>query len=63
MVAPMKTRGLLDVQELLRRAGRLYGLRRIGSEDFRYIETRLKEVEARIIQMTEQGVEDPFDGF
>lgn len=62
MVAPLKTRGLTDVQDLLRRAARLYGLRRVGEEDFRYIDQRLKEVEARIISMNEQGVEDPFDG-
>lgn len=62
MVAPLKTRGLTDVQDLLRRSTRLYGLRRISTEDFRYLEQRLKEVEARIISMTEQGVEDPFDG-
>ncbi len=62
MVAPMKTRGLSDVASLLRRLTRLYGLRRVSEEDFRYMERRLKEVEARIISMTERGVEDPFDG-
>lgn len=60
MVAPMKTRGLEDVRELLRRAGRLYGLRRIRPDDFRYIEVRLKEIEARIVAMREAGVEEPF---
>lgn len=62
MVAPLKTRGLRDVSDLIRRLRRLYGLRRIGTEDFRYLENRLLEIEARIISMTEQGVEDPFDG-
>lgn len=60
MVAPMKTAGLLAVQQLLARATRLYALRRIGQEDFRFIEERLKQVEARIIAMREQGIEDPF---
>jgi hypothetical protein len=60
MVAPMKTAGLLAVQGLLARATRLYALRRIGEEDFRYIEERLKEMEARIIAMRERQVEEPF---
>jgi hypothetical protein len=60
MVAPMKTAGLLAVQGLLARATRLYALRRIGEDDFRYVEQRLKEVEARIIAMRESGIEEPF---
>lgn len=62
MVAPMKTRGLEEVRLALKRISRLYSLRRIGEEDFRYIEKRLKEAEARIIEMRETKVEDPFDG-
>lgn len=53
MVAPLKTRGIDDLRLLLRRLGRLYGLRRIGEEDFRFIERRIKEIEARIISMRE----------
>jgi hypothetical protein len=60
MVAPLKTRGLTEVRTLLGRVGRLYGLRRIGEEDFRFLDKRLKEIEARIIQMHEQGVEELF---
>ena len=60
MVAPLKTRGLSEIQSLLMRAGRLYALRRISTEDFRFIEKRLKEIEARVIAMREHGVEEPF---
>lgn len=60
MVAPMKTAGLLAVQGLLARATRLYALRRIGETDFRFIEKRLKELEAHIISMREKTTEEPF---
>ena len=60
MVAPLKTRGLDEVQGLLRRAVRLYGLRRIGEQDFRFIEERLKEIEARIISMRESNPLEEF---
>lgn len=60
MVAPMKTAGLTAAQGLLARATRLYALRRIGEDDFRYLEQRLKEIEARIISMRERQVEEPF---
>lgn len=60
MVAPLKTRGLDQVRDLLKRNARLYALRRITTDDFRYLEQRLKEMEARIISMTEHGVEEPF---
>jgi hypothetical protein len=61
MVAPLKTRGVTEVQSLLRRVTRLHALRRVGEEDFRFIAKRLKEIEARIVEMHEQGVEDPFE--
>jgi hypothetical protein len=60
MVAPLKTRGLKEIQSLLQRATRLYGLRRISTDDFRFLEKRLKEIEARVISMRERGVEEPF---
>lgn len=61
MVRAMKTRGLMDVQSLLRRVTRLSALRRIGEEDHEYIASRLKQIEARIIEMTERNVEEePF---
>lgn len=61
MVRAMKTRGLDDVQALLRRVTRLAALRRIGEADYEYIASRLKEIEARIIEMRERNVEEePF---
>lgn len=54
MVAPMKTNGLDDVNRLQARLRRLYGLGRIGQEDFTYLDQRLNEVEERIIQMREK---------
>lgn len=61
MVAPLKTRGLVELRSLIRRNGRLYALRRIGETDFKYIDQRLKEIEARIELMRERNVrEEPF---
>ena len=60
MVAPLKTRGLDDTRELLRRLGRLYNLHRIGTEDYFFIQKRLKEIEARIIVMREANTEEMF---
>lgn len=51
---PMKTNGLSEIRSALRRATRLHALRRIGEEDFRFLEVRLKECEARIIAMWER---------
>lgn len=62
MVMPLKTRGLQDIHNLRGRAARLFALRRIGDGDYKYIDERLAEVEARIIEMRERGTgrEVPF---
>lgn len=61
MVAPLKERGLLEVQSLRSRAARLLGLRRVSRDDYNYIDKRLEEVEARIIEMKEKGVTEEGD--
>ena len=62
MVAPLKTRGLDDLNNLQARLTRLFGLRRIGPEDYHFIEKRLREVEERIVEMSEKinTGNDPF---
>lgn len=50
---PMKTQGLVSVQELKQRARRLRALGRISGVDQDYIVVRLDEIEARIISMSE----------
>lgn len=50
---PLKDAGLREVQSVINRAGRAYGMRRISQEDHDYIKTRLQEVEARIVSMQE----------
>lgn len=49
----LKSRGLVEVQMLRQRARRQYALGRISRPDFDYIDSRLDEVEARIIAMRE----------
>jgi hypothetical protein len=49
----MKERGLEELRSLRRRLRRLYGLGRIARPDYMYIDARLDEVEARIVQMRE----------
>lgn len=55
MARTLKTKGLEELDALRRRARRQQGLGRIGSKDAEYIVTRLNEVEARIISMTEEN--------
>lgn len=50
---PMKTQGLVAVQEVRARNRKLWGMGRIQRPDFEYIDKRLDEVEARIVSMTE----------
>lgn len=50
---PLKDAGLAEVQALRRRARRQLAMERIGKADFEYIDTRLDEVEARIVSMQE----------
>jgi hypothetical protein len=49
----MKDAGLREVQSLINRSARTYGLGRITQDDHDYIKTRLQEVEARIVDMDE----------
>lgn len=51
---PMKDAGLKEVQSVRSRNRKLWGMGRITRPDFEYIDTRLDEVEARIVSMTEQ---------
>lgn len=56
----MKTRGLAEVQAGRKRAQRLAAMGRVGEADEQYIVSRLKEVEARIVEMHEYGEEEEF---
>jgi hypothetical protein len=49
----MKDAGLREVQSLINRSARTYGLGRISQDDHDYIKTRLQEVESRIVNMNE----------
>lgn len=50
---PMKTQGLVEVQQLRARCRKLWGMSRISKPDFEYIDVRLDEVEAKVVSMTE----------
>lgn len=50
---PMKEAGLKEVQQARGRVRKLWGLGRIQRPDFEYIDQRLDEVEARIVEMPE----------
>ena len=57
----LKSRGLAEVQRIRQRARRQLAFQRISKADYDYIDTRLDEVEARIISMSEineQGREE-----
>lgn len=54
MVAPLKHKGLDELNNLQNRFRRLYALGRIDKKDFDFCEERLNEVEARIIEMSER---------
>lgn len=49
----MKVRGLQEVQAALARIRRLRALGRVSGADLEFVETRLLDVEARIISMSE----------
>jgi hypothetical protein len=53
MARTLKTRGLVEVQQIRERARRQFAWRRISKADWEYIDKRLDEVEARIISMSE----------
>lgn len=57
MARGLKTLGLEEVQSALKRTRRQKALGRIGHLDARYIEERLMQVEARILEMREEGEE------
>lgn len=51
---PLKERGLdRELKPLIRRVARAYAMERISTEDYNYINKRLREVEAKIISMPE----------
>lgn len=57
----LKSRGVVEVQQIRSRARRQLAFQRISKADYDYIDTRLDEVEARIISMqelNEQGEEE-----
>lgn len=54
MAEPLKTAGLRELARLRKRVRNQRAWGRIGRNDSDYIEERLNEVEARIINMTEQ---------
>lgn len=56
----MKTNGLSEVQAARKRAQRLAAIGRISEENAEYIVSRLKEVEARIVEMREETGEEDF---
>ncbi len=57
----MKDAGLREVQSLINRSARTYGLGRISQEDHDYIKTRLQEIEVRIVDMDEYSTK--MEGF
>lgn len=50
---PLKTRGLAELTALRKRVRRARAMGRIQRLDFEYLEERMDEIEARIVQMTE----------
>ena len=49
----MKEAGLQEVQRLRSRCRKLWGMDRIQRPDFEFIDVRLDEVEAKIVEMAE----------
>lgn len=54
----LKTLGRTEVDALLRRVRRQYAMGRISRYDFEFIETRLEEVDTRIVKMDELNEDD-----
>jgi hypothetical protein len=50
---PLKDAGLQEVQQLRRRVRRQHAMERIYKADAEFIDTRLDEIEARIVSMQE----------
>lgn len=57
MAAPLKTVGLRELEALRRRTKRQAAMERVAPADATYILVRLDEIEARIINMREEGVD------
>jgi hypothetical protein len=53
MMLPLKTQGMTEVLQLRKRVTRIRAMRRIGDADFKYLDERLAEIEARIVSMQE----------
>ena len=60
MAAPLKTAGLGELAALRKRAKRQLAMERARPDDVDFIVSRLDEIEARIIEMWEEG--EPNDG-
>lgn len=50
---PLKTAGMAEVASLRARTRRLFALGRINRPDYKYIDVRLDQIEARIVSMKE----------
>lgn len=55
MAAPLKTAGLAELAAIRKRVKRQLAMERIDRADHDYIISRLDEIEARIINMREEG--------
>lgn len=55
MARTLKSKGLEELRSLRRRTRRQQGLERIGKADADFIVSRLDQIEARIISMTEEN--------
>lgn len=62
MAKSLKSNGLVEVRSLRARITRQFGLGRIGQPDHDYLLTRAQEIEARIVEMREDG-EDVGDDY
>jgi len=49
----MKDAGLREIQSIINRSARTYGLGRISQEDHDFIKAHLQEIESRIVSMKE----------
>ena len=56
MTLPLTTKGMQDLASLRSRMARDYGRGRVSWDDFQYINDRLNDIEARLIEMS---VSDP----
>jgi hypothetical protein len=68
MTLPLTTKGMQDLASLRSRMARDYGRGRVSWDDFQYINDRLSDIEARLIEMAatdptrlqlEEAVDEP----